>query len=107
MRSDRSRVGDCPTTGKAPHRIGLGLDIKSAQSVSGTSLVFDKDSAAMWASQEEKQAHQEWIESEAELEKAIAEMNAAKKAVTMAGEGGGTATRGRCEEEADGSLCKA
>ena len=77
-----------PMTGKAPHRMGLGLDVKSAKSVSGTPLVFDKDSPAMWSSPEEKEAHADWLESERELDKANVEMAAAQKAVKAAKEEG-------------------
>jgi hypothetical protein len=75
-----------PMTGKAPHRIGLGLDIKSARGTSGKALVFDKDSPAMWSGPEEKEAHQRWMESEAGLDKAKMEMDAARKALTAAKE---------------------
>ena len=73
-----------PMTGKAPHRIGLGLDIKSAKSVTGTSLVFDKDSSAMWSSAEEKEAHQRWLASESSLGKANMELAAAQEAAKAA-----------------------
>ena len=77
-----------PMTGKAPHRIGLGLNVKSAKSVSGTSLVFDKDSPALWSGPEEKEAHADWLESEGELDKAKVEMAAAQKALKAAKEEG-------------------
>ncbi|NVO07583.1 MAG: hypothetical protein HXX19_17405, partial [Rhodoferax sp.] len=87
-----------PMTGKAPHRIGLGLDIKSAKSVAGTALVFDKDSPAMWSGPEEKEAHQDWIESEADLDKANVEMVAAQKALKTAHDEGKTLAKQRFED---------
>ena len=87
-----------PLTGKAPHRIGLGLDIKSAKSVSATTLVFDKDSPAMWSSQEEKEAHQDWIQSESELDRAKVEWVAAQSAVKAASEEGKAAAEARLKD---------
>ncbi|RFO96692.1 hypothetical protein DIC66_11780 [Rhodoferax lacus] len=95
-----------PMTGKSPHRIGLGLDIKSAKSVSGTTLVFDKDNANLWSSPEEKVAHRDWTESEAELDKAHVEMAAAQKAAKAAKEEGKALAQQR-EDEAKKRLTKA
>jgi hypothetical protein len=95
-----------PMTGKAPHRIGLGLDVKSAKSVSGTSLVFDKDSSAMWSSPEEKVAHQDWLESEAELDKAKAGLAAEQKTVKTAKEEGKALAQQR-EDDAKKKLTNA
>jgi len=57
-------------TGKAGHRIGLGLDIKSAKNADGKDVVFDRNHQNMWQNTEEKDAHGEWMQSEHELDQA-------------------------------------
>ncbi len=95
-----------PMTGKSPHRIGLGLDIKSAKSTAGKALVFDKDSPAMWSSPQEKIAHQDWMESEADLEKAKAEIAAAQKAMKAANDKGKAVAQQR-KDDAEKKLADA
>lgn len=87
-----------PMTGKAPHRIGLGLDVKSAKSTAGRVLVFDNDSPAMWSSPEEKEVHQDWNESEAELDKAKLQMAAAQKALKAAKDEGSVLAQQRLKD---------
>ncbi len=77
-----------PMTGKAPHRLGLGLDVKSAKSTTGQTLVFDKASPSLWSSPEEKTAHSDWIESETALDAAKVEMRTAEQALRNAKEEG-------------------
>jgi hypothetical protein len=95
-----------PMTGKAPHRIGLGLDIKSAKSTAGKALVFDKDSPAMWSSPAEKEAHAAWRQSETELDKATVGADTAKNAANVAKEEGKALATQRLKD-ADQALTEA
>lgn len=74
-----------PMTGKSPHRIGLGLDVKSVRNAQGRS-VFDTASANASA---EREDHQDWVDAQKNLldaDKELAAANAAlKKATTDEG----------------------
>lgn len=67
-----------PMFGSAGHRIGLGLDVKSAKTTAGDDVVFDRSNQHLWHGHEERDAHHEWVEAEKDLERANVEL---KKAI--------------------------
>lgn len=90
-----------PMTGKAPHRVGLGLDVKSARNTSGENLVFDKSSPALWSGPQEKEAHADWCEAEAELDAARVSLTTAQKALKEAKEEGVAIAKQRVDDAAE------
>lgn len=84
-------------TGKSPHRIGLGLDVKSVRTTDGQNVVFDKSHQKLWKNDEERLAHQEWVDSETDLEDAKRELAEARAATKKASGGGKTIAEARAK----------
>ena len=89
-----------PMFGSATHRIGLGLDVKSAKRTDGNSGIFDKKNNNLWHSEEEKVTHAEWVASEQKLTEARIALENARKEIKQAQGADGTRDANQREEQA-------